>query len=289
MIGLKAFVAAIIGGLVSYPLTALGALAVGVVESFASFWSGALKDVIVFSLLIPVLMLRSFCSAACRGGRRGDRRMTAPRPRIAAHRPSVVVAAGALAPLRRSASFTRLAAQRHRHRRAGRARPGAAHRHRRRDLVRPGRVRRHRRLCDRLADHGARLLALARPRVRAGCSPALAALAIGMLTLRLGGHFLPLSTIAWGLSIAMLFGNVDALGRHTGLSEHPAAAHRRLVAGRSARDLLPDLGRWSAWPACSATTCCSRGRAARSAACAAARCCWRASAPTRSACGSRCS
>jgi branched-chain amino acid transport system permease protein len=60
LIGLKAFVAAIIGGLVSYPLTAVGALAVGLVESFASFWSGALKDVIVFSLLIPVLMLRSF-------------------------------------------------------------------------------------------------------------------------------------------------------------------------------------------------------------------------------------
>ena len=63
IIGLKAFVAAIIGGLVSYPLTAIGALAVGVVESFASFWSGALKDVIVFSLLIPALLLRSFFSA----------------------------------------------------------------------------------------------------------------------------------------------------------------------------------------------------------------------------------
>jgi len=50
----------------------------------------------------------------------------------------------------------------------------------------------------------------------------LSALAIGMLTLRLGGHFLPLSTIAWGLSIPMLFGNVDALGRHTGLSNIPA-------------------------------------------------------------------
>jgi branched-chain amino acid transport system permease protein len=62
IIGLKAFVAAIIGGLVSYPITAIGAIAVGLVESFASFWSGALKDVIVFSLLIPVLMLRSFLS-----------------------------------------------------------------------------------------------------------------------------------------------------------------------------------------------------------------------------------
>ena len=63
LIGLKAFVAAIIGGLVSYPLTAIGAIAVGVVESFASFWSGALKDVIVFSLLIPVLLLRSAFTA----------------------------------------------------------------------------------------------------------------------------------------------------------------------------------------------------------------------------------
>jgi len=49
----------------------------------------------------------------------------------------------------------------------------------------------------------------------------LSALVIGMLTLRLGGHFLPLSTIAWGISIAMLFGNIDALGRHTGLSNIP--------------------------------------------------------------------
>jgi len=50
----------------------------------------------------------------------------------------------------------------------------------------------------------------------------LTALAIGLLTLRLGGHFLSLSTIAWGLSIALLFGNVDALGRHTGLANIPA-------------------------------------------------------------------
>jgi branched-chain amino acid transport system permease protein len=63
IIGLKAFIAAIIGGLVSYPLTAVGALAVGVFESFASFWSGELKDVLVFGLLIPVLLLRSFLAA----------------------------------------------------------------------------------------------------------------------------------------------------------------------------------------------------------------------------------
>jgi len=50
----------------------------------------------------------------------------------------------------------------------------------------------------------------------------LAAGAIGALTLRLGGHFLPLSTIAWGLSIALLFGNMEALGSHTGISNIPA-------------------------------------------------------------------
>ena len=50
---------------------------------------------------------------------------------------------------------------------------------------------------------------------------AAAALMIGALTLRLGGHFLPLSTIAWGLSIALLFGNMEMLGRHTGISNIP--------------------------------------------------------------------
>lgn len=48
-----------------------------------------------------------------------------------------------------------------------------------------------------------------------------AALAIGMLTLHLGGHYLPLSTIAWGLSTSILFGNMEALGRHTGMGNIP--------------------------------------------------------------------
>ena len=59
LLGLKAFVGAIIGGLTSYPGTALGALAVGLLESFASFQSSSLKDVIVFALLIPILLWRS--------------------------------------------------------------------------------------------------------------------------------------------------------------------------------------------------------------------------------------
>ena len=63
LIGLKAFVGAIIGGLMSYPGTAIGAVLVGVLESFASFWNSALKEVTVFGLLIPVMLWRSLSLA----------------------------------------------------------------------------------------------------------------------------------------------------------------------------------------------------------------------------------
>ena len=46
----------------------------------------------------------------------------------------------------------------------------------------------------------------------------LAALALGWITLRMSGHYLPLSTLAWGLSIYLVFGNVQAIGGQTGLS-----------------------------------------------------------------------
>ncbi len=59
VIGLKGFVAAILGGLVSYPLAALGAVLVGLLEAGSSFWASAFKDVLVFALIIPILMWRS--------------------------------------------------------------------------------------------------------------------------------------------------------------------------------------------------------------------------------------
>lgn len=62
LIGLKGFVGAIIGGLFSYPIAAAGALLVGILEAFASFWASAYKEVIVFTLIIPVLLWRSFGS-----------------------------------------------------------------------------------------------------------------------------------------------------------------------------------------------------------------------------------
>lgn len=59
LIGLKGFVAAIFGGLISYPVAAAGAIFVGVLEAFSSFWASAYKEVIVFTLIIPVLLWRS--------------------------------------------------------------------------------------------------------------------------------------------------------------------------------------------------------------------------------------
>lgn len=44
---------------------------------------------------------------------------------------------------------------------------------------------------------------------------------LGAVTLRLEGHFLPLSTIAWGLAIYFLFGNIDALGHFNGIGDLP--------------------------------------------------------------------
>ncbi|MEP6720635.1 MAG: branched-chain amino acid ABC transporter permease [Variovorax sp.] len=62
LIGLKGFVAGVIAGLSSYPGALIGALAVGVIESFGSFWASAFKEVIVFTIVLPVLLWRSLRS-----------------------------------------------------------------------------------------------------------------------------------------------------------------------------------------------------------------------------------
>ena len=62
VISLKGFVGAIIGGLVSYPVAALGALAVGLIEAFSMFWASTYKEIIVFTLIIPFLLWRSLTS-----------------------------------------------------------------------------------------------------------------------------------------------------------------------------------------------------------------------------------
>jgi branched-chain amino acid transport system permease protein len=63
LVGLKGFVGAIVGGLVSYPVAAAGAVLVGLLEAFSSFWASAFKEVIVFTLIIPVLVWRSLTTA----------------------------------------------------------------------------------------------------------------------------------------------------------------------------------------------------------------------------------
>ncbi len=50
------------------------------------------------------------------------------------------------------------------------------------------------------------------------CVTGAVALALGAITMRLSGHYLPLGTIAWGLSLFYLFGNLDFLGKYDGLN-----------------------------------------------------------------------
>ena len=66
---------------------------------------------------------------------------------------------------------------------------------------------------------------------------AIVALSLGLVTLRLSGHFLPLGTIAWGISLYYLFGNLAALGGHTGISGLPPL-HILDVELRSGRDFF---------------------------------------------------
>lgn len=62
LISLKGFVGAIIGGLVSFPVAAIGAIVVGLVESFSMFVASDYKEIIVFTLIIPFLLWKSLTS-----------------------------------------------------------------------------------------------------------------------------------------------------------------------------------------------------------------------------------
>ncbi|WP_246624767.1 ABC transporter permease subunit [Oceanobacter mangrovi] len=48
------------------------------------------------------------------------------------------------------------------------------------------------------------------------------ALFLGAVTLKLSGHYLPLGTIAWGISLYYLFGTMTSMGGHTGVSGLPS-------------------------------------------------------------------
>lgn len=50
---------------------------------------------------------------------------------------------------------------------------------------------------------------------------ALLALLLGSLTLKLSGHYLPLGTIAWGISLYFIFGTLQSMGGQTGMAGIP--------------------------------------------------------------------
>jgi branched-chain amino acid transport system permease protein len=59
MVGLKGFVGGALGGLIDYPLSLVGVMIVGGLESTSAYLASAYRDVLVFSLLIPILLWRS--------------------------------------------------------------------------------------------------------------------------------------------------------------------------------------------------------------------------------------
>lgn len=58
---------------------------------------------------------------------------------------------------------------------------------------------------------------------------------LGAITLRLSGHFLPLGTIAWGLSLYFAFGTLPGLGGHTGIADIPPIHVAGVALDNSAR------------------------------------------------------
>lgn len=61
------------------------------------------------------------------------------------------------------------------------------------------------------------------------------AIPLGLMTVRLSGHYLPLGTIAWGLAIYYLFGRIELLGRYDGISGIPplSLGGEQLMSGSS--------------------------------------------------------
>ena len=51
-----------LAALVLYAMAAVGALLVGLLQAFSSFWASAFKEVIVFTLILPVLLGRSLAA-----------------------------------------------------------------------------------------------------------------------------------------------------------------------------------------------------------------------------------
>jgi branched-chain amino acid transport system permease protein len=64
LLALKGFVGAVVGGLASFPFSAVGSILVGTLESFSSFYASGLKESLVFAALIPILLYMSLSHRA---------------------------------------------------------------------------------------------------------------------------------------------------------------------------------------------------------------------------------
>jgi ABC-type branched-subunit amino acid transport system ATPase component/branched-subunit amino acid ABC-type transport system permease component len=226
LIGLKGFVGAIIGGLASYPVAALGAVLVGLLESYSSFYASAFKEVIVFTLIIPVLMWRSLTSKHVEDDDEHTDIVSADPGHAQTvslwrrHLPFAVVAGMLLLAPQVLPEFSvtllnyiGLYA-----------------------IVAVGLV-----LLTgvggltsfgQAAFVGLGAYTTAWLTTAYDFSPWLTlfiglaitgavAYFLGFITLRMGGHYLPLGTIAWGISLYFLFGNLAFLGGHTGITGIP--------------------------------------------------------------------
>lgn len=229
LIGLKGFVGAIIGGLASYPLAALGAILVGLIESYSSFYASAFKEVIVFTLIIPVLLWRSLTTRHVEDDDehtdeinpdslpvRVNRRWLRHLPFVAFI--GLLLAAPHVLPEFSITLLNYIGLY---------------------AIVAVGLV-----LLTgvggltsfgQAAFVGLGAYTTAFLTTTYGLSPwltlliglaitAAVAYFLGFITLRMGGHYLPLGTIAWGISLFFLFGNVEFLGGHTGITSIPAVS-----------------------------------------------------------------
>jgi len=91
------------------------------------------------------------------------------------------------------------------------------------------------------AHHPLRYVALAQP---AGSNRATAVIALflGFITLRSSGHYLPLGTIAWGIAIYFLLGNLEWRGKYSGIAEIPPLTVLGVRLRGPPHVLLSDLG-----------------------------------------------
>ena len=71
----------------------------------------------------------------------------------------------------------------------------------------------------------------------------IAAVLLGIVTVRLSGHYLPLGTIAWGIGLFYLFSKLEFLGRNDGISGIPPLSIGIVQDARSRHDLFRDLDR----------------------------------------------